>query len=243
MATRHPPDPRPSGRGRPHPQHSFGLYRLEILAAPANSILLLGVAAWVLVEAVRRLADPAGVEAGPTLAVAVAGLLVNLLAGVLLRGGAAESLNIEGAYLEVVADALGSVGVVVAGLVLVTTGWPYADPLVAAGIGVLILPRTLSIARRALHILVQAAPAHVPVEAVRADLSRLDDVVGVHDLHVWTLTGRMDVASAHLMVREGADAHAVLDAARDLLMDDYGIDHATLQVEPETHEGCQELTW
>ncbi len=126
---------------------------------------------------------------------------------------------------------------------LVTTGWPYADPLVAAGIGVLILPRTLSVARRALHILVQAAPAHVSVEAVRADLSRLDDVVGVHDLHVWTLTGRMDVASAHLMVREGADAHAVLDAARDLLMDDYGIDHATLQVEPETHEGCQELTW
>lgn len=232
-----------AGRGRVHPQRSFGLYRLEILAALANSILLLGVAAWVLVEAVRRLADPAGVEAGPMLAVAVAGLLVNLVAAALLRGGAAESLNIEGAYMEVVADALGSVGVVVAGVVLITTGWPYADPLVAGGIGVLILPRTLSIARRALRILVQAAPAHVPVEALRAELSRLQDVVDVHDLHVWTLTSNMDVASAHLMVRAGADGHAVLVAARDLLTADYGIDHATLQVEPETHEGCHELTW
>jgi cobalt-zinc-cadmium efflux system protein len=229
--------------GRQHPQRSFGLYRLEILAALANAILLLGVAAYVLVEAMRRLAAPPEVAAGPMLAVAAGGLVVNLVAFALLRQGATESLNVKGAYLEVLADTLSSVGVLIAGVVLLVTGWPYADPLVAAAIGLFIAPRAWRLGAEALRILLQAAPEQVSVEAVRADLAAIERVVDVHDLHVWTLTSAMDVASAHLVVTAASDLHATLDRARVLLADRYRIDHATLQVEPDTHTGCEQLTW
>jgi cobalt-zinc-cadmium efflux system protein len=229
--------------GRQHPQRSFGLYRLEILAALANAVLLLGVAAYVLVEAMRRLAAPPEVAAGPMLAVAAGGLVVNLVAFALLRQGATESLNVKGAYLEVLADTLSSVGVLIAGVVLLVTGWPYADPLVAAAIGLFIAPRAWRLGAEALRILLQAAPEQVSVEAVRADLAAIEGVVDVHDLHVWTLTSAMDVASAHLVVTAASDLHATLDRARVLLADRYRIDHATLQVEPDTHTGCEQLTW
>jgi cobalt-zinc-cadmium efflux system protein len=228
---------------RPHPQRSFGLYRLEILAALANAVLLLGVAGYVLYEAAWRFAEPPQVLAGPMLVVAVVGLGVNLAAFALLRQGSRESLNVEGAYLEVLADMLGSVGVIVAAVVLAVTGWPYADPLFAAAIGLFIVPRTLRIARQALRILVQAAPPDVPLEDLRRDLAALDGVVDVHDLHVWTLTSAMEVASAHLMTCPDTDAHRVLDQASKLLADRYHIDHATLQVEPDTHQGCEKLRW
>lgn len=224
-------------------QRSFGLYRLEILAALANALLLLGVAAYVVYEAVRRLQEPPEVLATGMLVVAVLGLVVNLVALSLLRTGAGESLNVHGAYLEVVADALGSVGVIVAAVILATTGWPYADPLIAAGIGLFIVPRSIRIALEAVRILVQAAPPHIRVEDVRRDLARLDGVTDAHDVHVWTLTSAMEVASAHLMVHTGADTHRVLDAARVVLADRYDIDHATVQVEPDTHEGCEEIRW
>jgi cobalt-zinc-cadmium efflux system protein len=229
--------------GRHHPQRSYGLYRLEILAALANAGLLLGVAGYVLVEAVRRLAAPPEVAAGPMLAVAAAGLAVNLVAFALLRPGAAESLNVRGAYLEVLADTLSSVGVLAAGVILLVTGWPYADPLVAAAIGLFIAPRAWRLGAEALRILLQAAPPELSVDALRDDLAAIEGVVDVHDLHVWTLTSAMDVASAHLMVTAASDLHATLDRARVLLADRYRIDHATLQVEPDTHTGCEELTW
>lgn len=229
--------------GRAHPQRSFGLYRLEILAALANAVLLLGVAGYVIIEALRRLAAPPEVLGGPMLVVAVAGLGVNLAVFWLLRAGARDSLNMQGAYLEVLADALGSVGVITAALLLLVTGWPYADPLFAAGIGLFIVPRALRLGREALRILVQAAPGHISVDEVHTDLRALPGVVDVHDVHVWTLTSDMDVASAHLMVSTDADSHGVLDQARDLLVERYQVLHATLQVEPETHEGCEELSW
>ena|SRR5680860_112866 len=224
-------------------QHSFGAYRLEILAALANAVLLFGVAIYVLYEAAQRVMDPPDVVGLPVLVVAVLGLLVNLVAFQLLRHGAEESLNVRGAYLEVLADALGSVGVIIAAAVLVTTGWPYIDPLMGAGIGLFILPRTYRLAREALRVLVQAAPPEIEIDKVRADLAALPFVVDVHDVHVWTLTSAMEVSSAHLMIRAGADAHAVLDAARALLQDRYGLTHATLQVEPDDHTGCEELSW
>jgi len=232
-----------AARGRGDPQRSFGLYRLEILAALANAVLLVGVAAYVCWEAVRRFRDPPEVLAGPMLAVAVVGLAANVVAFLLLRQGSRESLNVRGAYLEVVADTLGSVGVIVAGVVLAVTGWPYADPAVAAAIGLFILPRTWQLGREALRILVQAAPDGIPVDVVRRDLAGLDGVVDVHDLHVWTLTSQMDVASAHLMIGPAADGHGVLDRARAMLRDRHRIAHATLQVEPDTHRGCEELRW
>jgi cobalt-zinc-cadmium efflux system protein len=222
---------------------TFGLYRLEILAALANSVLLFAVAGYVLVEAALRLGDEPEVRATPMLVVAIVGLVVNVVAFVLLRTGARESVNVEGAYLEVFADMIGSIGVIAAGVVLVTTGWPYADPIVAVAIGLWILPRTWGLARRSLRVLIQAAPAHLDLARLQSDLAAVPGVVDVHDLHVWTLTSEMDVASVHLVTRTGTDSHGVLDQAREVLRDRYEIAHATLQVEPDTHEGCAEISW
>jgi cobalt-zinc-cadmium efflux system protein len=222
---------------------TFGLYRLEILAALANAALLFGVAAYVLVEAVLRFGDAPHVLAGPMLVVAIVGLVANVVAFGLLRRGSSESLNVEGAYLEVLSDLLGSVGVIVAAAVLAVTGWTWVDPVVGVAIGLFILPRAWRLGAQAVRILVQAAPPHTDLDGLEAELRGLDGVVDVHDLHVWTLTSEMDVASAHLMVRAGADSHGVLDRARDVLRHGYGIAHATLQVEPDTHVGCDEVSW
>lgn len=232
-----------ASRGSKRTGNTFGLYRLEILAALANSLLLFGVAVYVLVEALRRIGDPVEVPAAPVLVVATLGLIANLIAFALLREGAQESLNVRGAYLEVLADTVGSVGVIVGALVIAATGWTWVDPAVGVAIGLWILPRTWRLGGQALRILVQAAPPELDVEQVAADLAAVPGVVDVHDLHAWTLTSDMEVVSAHLMVRAGTDAHGVLDQARQVLLDGYGIHHATLQVEPDDHEGCHEITW
>ena len=237
LATRHE---RRAGR---RSSHTFGLYRLEILAAFVNALLLFAVAIWVLVEAVRRLFGEPEVLGVPMLIVATLGLVANLVAFALLRAGSKDSLNMEGAYLEVLADTVGSVGVIIAALLLEVFGWNWADPVIAAAIGLWILPRTWRLGRRAVHILLQAAPDHVDVDALAADLAAIDDVVDVHDLHVWTLTSEMEAASAHLMTTTGSDAHAVLDKARQILLDSYGIDHGTFQVEPDDHSGCHDIAW
>jgi cobalt-zinc-cadmium efflux system protein len=230
-------------RGTTRDHRTFGLYRLEILAALANSVLLFGVALWVLVEAVRRLDDPVEVLSGPMLVVALAGLAVNVGAFLLLREGSGESVNLEGAYLEVMADLIGSIGVVLAAIVIGVTGWEWVDPVVGVAIGVFILPRTWRLASKALRILLQAAPVGMDVAAIAADLGAITGVVDVHDLHVWTLTSEMEVATAHVMVADGTDQHGVLDRARVVLRDKHGIEHATLQVEPADHRGCDELGW
>jgi cobalt-zinc-cadmium efflux system protein len=230
-------------RARRVPSRSFGLYRLEILAALGNAVLLLGVAVWVLVEAVGRVGDAPGLATGAVLVAAAVGLAANVVAFFLLRDGAAESINVRGAYLEVVADLVGSVGVLVATGAIVVTGWHWLDPLVGALLGLWILPRTWRLAAEALRILLQAAPPGLDLEELQAELAALPGVLDAHDVHVWTLTSNMDVASAHLMVSPEADSHAVLDQARDLLSERYRVDHATLQVEPSDHTGCSEVTW
>jgi cobalt-zinc-cadmium efflux system protein len=232
-----------AGRAAGDPQRTFGLYRLEVLAALANAVLLGGVALYVLVESVRRFTAPPQVPAGPMLAVAAGGLLVNLVAFALLRAGASESLNVRGAYLEVVGDLLGSVGVIVAAVVIAITDWWYADPIVALLVALLIVPRTVQLARAALRILVQAAPKHLDVTAVQASLAALPGVRDVHDLHVWTLTSGMDVASAHLSLDPAAEFGAVLSSARATLHTEFAIDHATLQVEPAAGGQCQPVGW
>jgi cobalt-zinc-cadmium efflux system protein len=225
-------------------QHrTFGLYRLEILAALANAVLLFGVAGYVLFEAARRLDDPPEVASVPVLVVGTIGLVVNLIAFVLLRQGAAESLNVRGAYFEVVADALGSVGVIVAAGLMWATGWGWVDPVIAAGIGLFILPRAFRLGRDALRILVQAAPEGVDLSTVTTALTGIDGVADVHDLHVWTLTSDMDVLTAHLGIVEGADAQRVLQAARVVLAEQFNLDHATLQVETAGNHDCSEMTW
>jgi len=230
--------------GSSKPGRTYGLYRLEVLAPLANTVLLFGVASYVLFEAVRRFSAPHEVLAGPMLAVAVAGLGANLVAFWLLRAGAKESLNVQGAYLEVLADALGSVGVIVAALVIQFTGWQYADPIIAVAVGAMILPRTWRLGRQAVRILVQAAPKGLDMATVERDLIEIDGVVDVHDVHVWTLTSGMDVASAHLTIRDEAALGLVLVTARDRLHERYGIDHATLQVEPVGADaGCRGVDW
>ncbi|RQX16031.1 cation transporter [Micromonospora ureilytica] len=226
------------------PQRTFGLYRLEVLAALANAVLLSGVAIYVVIESIRRFGDPHQVIAGPMLAVAVLGLLANIGAFALLRAGARESINLQGAYLEVLGDLLGSLGVIGAALLITVTDWWWADPLVAVAIGVFILPRTWRLARAAIRILVQAAPEHLQVTAVHDRLAAVPGVVEVHDLHVWTLTSGMEVASAHLTMAPGAEVGAVLTAARTALHDDFRIEHATLQIEPGAASGaCGSIEW
>jgi len=234
---------RAASNARDHSQRTFGLYRLEILAALANAVLLFGVAGYIGFEAVKRLGDTRDVASVPVLIVGVIGLCVNVVAFVLLRAGAKESLNVQGAYLEVLSDMLGSVGVIVAAAVWGITGWTWVDPVIGAVIGVFILPRAYKLGRTAIRVLVQAAPAHLDVATLHADLAAIAGVVDVHDLHVWTLTSEMDVASAHVMVAAGVDTHGVLDQARALLAERHGITHATLQVEPDDHDGCNEMTW
>ncbi len=232
-----------ASRGSERRHRTFGLYRLEILAALANAVLLFGVAIYVLVEAVGRFNDPPKVFGTPMLVVASLGLVANLVAFALLRSGSKESLNVEGAYLEVLSDTMGSVGVIIAAIVIQVTGSGWVDPAVGIAIGLWILPRTWRLGGRAVRILVQAAPPGTDLDAIEAALAGLDGVVDVHDLHIWTLTSEMDVASAHLMVREGTDTHSVLDQARMLLRDVHHIDHATLQIEPDSHTGCDEVAW
>jgi cobalt-zinc-cadmium efflux system protein len=223
--------------------HTFGLYRLEILAAFVNALLLVGVAIWVLVEAVRRLTSEPEVLGLPMLIVAVLGLVANLVAFALLRAGSKESLNVEGAYLEVLADTIGSVGVIVAAVLLELFGWTWVDPVAAIVIGVWILPRTWHLGRRAIRILLQSAPPDLDIDGLATELTAITGVVDVHDLHVWTLTSEMDAASAHLVVDDGVDTHAVLDRARELLAAGHGIDHGTFQIEPRDHVGCDGTPW
>ncbi|MBB3664109.1 cobalt-zinc-cadmium efflux system protein [Prauserella sediminis] len=231
-------------RSGPTYTRTFGLYRAEVLAALANAFLLFGVGGYVIYEAIDRIGGAPEVPGVPVLLAGAAGLIANIVAFMLLRSGAKESLNIRGAYLEVLADLVGSVAVLVSAALTLLTGWRYADPVAGVAIGVWILPRTAVLAARSLRILFQHAPRGVDVAALEADLAALDSVDDVHDLHVWTLTSGMEVASAHLTISPDGDTSAVLAAAQDLLTTRYGIEHATLQVEPREHaQRCEELSW
>jgi cobalt-zinc-cadmium efflux system protein len=173
----------------------------------------------------------------------VLGLLANLVAFALLRSGAKESINVEGAYLEVLADTVGSVVVILAAILLQVFGWMWVDSVAGVLIGVWILPRTWRLGRRAVRILLQAAPEHLDLDQLADELAAIDGVVGVHDLHVWTLTSEMDAASVHLVTSAASDSHAVLDDARQCLAERHGIIHGTFQVEPDDHEGCDRVAW
>lgn len=223
-------------------QQTFGLYRLEVLAAGANAVLLLGVGLYILYEAYQRVRDPAQIASGPMLWIAVLGLLANLVAFGLLREGAKESINVQGAFLEVLSDTLGSTGVIIAALVIRLTGWTIVDPLIAAAIGLFVVPRTLSLGRQALRILMQHAPERVGIDALTARLRTLSGVAGAHDVHVWTLTSGMDVGSAHLLLAPDASSTDVLTAAQSVFRDGFSIEHATIQIE-SGDGGCAQTRW
>jgi cobalt-zinc-cadmium efflux system protein len=213
------------------PERSFGFYRVEIFAAVANAVILFGVAAYILYEAVQRFAAPPEVVGLPMLGVAIVGLVVNLISMRLLHASAQTSLNMRGAYLEVLGDLLGSVAVIVAGIVILTTGWYPIDPIASVVIAGLILPRTWSLLREAVDVLLQATPRGVDLDEVRDHIRRADGVVDAHDLHAWTLTSGIHVVSAHVVIQSDADPARVLDELCACLADDFDFEHSTIQLE------------
>jgi cobalt-zinc-cadmium efflux system protein len=215
------------------PGRSFGFARAEILAALVNGAVLVALAIWIFVEAGRRLADPPDVRGGWVLVVGSVGLLVNLVAARVLWRPGGGSLNLRAALLHVLADLLGSFGVVVAGLVVLAAGWERADPIVSILIGVLVLLSAWSVLREATGILLEAAPAGLDVPEVRRAITSHHGVVGVHDLHVWTITSGFPSLSAHVVVERNADCHAVRRELEQVLRDRFGLDHTTLQVDHE----------
>lgn len=230
---------RPDSTGR----RTYGRYRAEIFAAGLSVLLMIGVCGYVLVNAVQRFGSPVEVPRGVLMVVGVVGLLVNLVALALLRGGSAENLNVKGAYLEVLADALGSVGVLTAGLLTWLTGSLLWDPILALALAGFVGVRAVRLGREVLGVLGQSAPAGIDPAEAQHRLAAVDGVDEVHDLHLWTLTSGMNVATAHLVSARDADPAAVLVAASEVLREDFGIDHATLQVEPSGSDACQGTAW
>ncbi|GBE24401.1 cobalt-zinc-cadmium resistance protein CzcD [bacterium BMS3Bbin02] len=219
---------------------TYGLRRLEVIAALANAVMVFGVAAYVLYEALKRLRTPVDVESSMMLVIATLGLIVNIIAMRLLRESASDSINVEGAYLEVWADTIGSIGVIVAAVAIQITGWQIIDPLIGVGIAIFIVPRAWRLGRKAIKILLQIAPDSIDIEEVRSSLADIDDVTGIHNLHVWTVSSGENVASAHITVAAESDHHEVLDLAADMLETKYGIINTTVQVEPPDHTVCAE---
>jgi cobalt-zinc-cadmium efflux system protein len=225
-------------RGSSSAARTYGWHRAEVFTAVANAALLIGVALFILYEAVERLSRAPSVPGVPMIVVALAGLAANFVVAVLLRSHSSESLAVKGAYMEVVADTVGSLGVLIAGVVTVTTHWPYADVVVAVLVALWVLPRAISLARDALRILSESSPTHIDVEELRSALGAVNGVTEVHDLHVWTLSPGKDMCTAHLT--SAADSARVLQDARAVLTA-RGLHHATVQIDcPDGYAACSD---
>ena len=217
----------------PTTENTYGYFRAEILAAVANGVVLFLVAGYILYEAFLRVWAPPIIRGGPMLAIAILGLGVNLLGMGLLHHGAGESLNVQGAYLEVLNDALGSIGVIVAAVIIQATGFYLIDPLSSAAIGLFILPRTWALMRKALHILMEGVPPHLDIREIETAMTTSAGVRAVHDLHVWTLTSGKEAMSSHVVVDDLAAGDRILRDLHKLLHERFGIEHTTIQLESE----------
>lgn len=222
-------------------ERTFGWYRVEILVAVINTVVLFGVAAFVLFEAWRRLMEPPEVAGGLMLAVALAGMAANGVSLWLLRDAQARSLNMRGAYLEVLGDLLGSAAVVVAAVVIALTGFEQADAIASAVIGLMIVPRTWRLLRDAVDVLLEATPKGVDLHEVRRHILEADGVIDVHDLHAWTITSGMNVVSAHVVVQQEADPAGVLDRLCGCLSEDFDVEHSTFQLETHDRRRVEEI--
>ncbi|MFE9448205.1 cation diffusion facilitator family transporter [Streptomyces sp. NPDC006739] len=223
----------------PSANRTFGLARAEILAALANCLLLLGVGGYVLYEAVQRFLAPADTAGGLMIVFGLIGLVANMVSLTLLMRGQKESLNVRGAFLEVAADALGSVAVLISASVILSTGWQTADPIASLVIGLMIVPRTLKLLRETLDVLLESAPKDVDMSEVRAHILALDGVQDVHDLHAWTITSGLPVLSAHVVVRSDVlnaiGNEKMLHELQGCLGDHFDVEHCTFQLEPVGH--------
>ncbi|EFQ82862.1 cation diffusion facilitator family transporter [Aeromicrobium marinum DSM 15272] len=230
---------RPDSTGR----RTYGSYRAEVFASGLTVLIMLGVAVYVVIEAISRINSEPEVASTAMLIVGVIGLGINVVTMMLLRAGSKESLNVKGAYFEVVSDAAGSVGVILAGLLVAATGNGLWDTIVALAIGIFVAVRAVILGRQVLAVLGQHLPEGMELQDVVADLESVPGVADIHDLHIWTLTSGMNVATAHLVVDDGVSAQTVLVSAQRALAERHHIEHATLQVEAVKGEQCHELGW
>ena len=218
--------------GRPAtPNRSFGYKRAEILAALFNGATLVAISVWIFIEAYRRFFEPPEILGGWMLAVAALGLVVNLAGAAILSRSGGESLNIQGALRHLLADVLGSVGAIAAALVILTTGWRYADPIISVLIGLLVLGSSWKLLRDSTNILLEGTPPGIDAREVGRSMVEASGVVEVHDLHVWTITSGFPALAAHVLVGQAEDCHARRRDLEELLAREYGIEHTTLQVD------------
>jgi len=215
----------------PTPRRSFGYQRAEVLAALANGLTLVAISGWIFYEAYHRLQDPPEVLGGPMLGVAVIGLAVNAAGAYILTRGEGESLNVSAALRHVLADLAGSVGVIAASVIILTTGWREADPLIGALIGALVLASSWGILRDSLRILLEQAPPDVDPRKIGEAMAAVPGVVEVHDLHVWTVTSGFPALAAHVLVAEDADCHERRRTLESMIAERFEIGHTTLQVD------------
>lgn len=225
-------------RRAPDARRSFGYHRFQVLAAFANALALIAIAAWIVIEAARRLADPIEVLARPMLAIAVVGLVINLVAFAILHGGDRRNLNLRGALLHVLGDLLGSVAAITAAMVIIATGWTPIDPVLSLVVALIVLRGGWGLAKRAAHILLEGSPEDLDTETVRTALIEgVDEVTDIHHVHAWSLNTEQPLITLHAVVREDADHRAVLARVNRVLADRFGIDHATIQLEPGSRLG------
>ena len=224
------------GEKKADSSRTFGYYRTEILAAVINAVVLLGISIYVLFEAYQRFQNPPEVQSKSMLIVAGIGLLVNVIGMMILRKGSEGSLNMKGAYFEVLSDMLTSVGVMIAGIIMLTTGWYYADPLISAAIGLLIFPRTLRLLKEAINVLLEGTPNDVDIHQLRKSLEETPGVKNVHDLHVWSLTSSVNAMSAHIVKDTGTSQSQLLKTLTDTTVENFKINHTTFQIEEEGYE-------
>lgn len=220
-------------------EKSYGYHRAEILAAVTNAVVLLLLAVWILYEAYRRVFEPPHVLGIPMLLIGLVGLAVNVTSMKLLADESALSLNVRSAYLEVLSDAISSVGVILGGVTIWLTGWFLIDPFLSAGISVFIVWRTWALLTQAVHVLMEGVPTHLDAKEVGQAMAGVPGVKGIHDLHIWTITSGLDALSAHVVVPVGEDRDAVLGRLQSLLRDRWRIDHATLQIVEERTDRVQ----
>ncbi|MDN5696590.1 MAG: cation diffusion facilitator family transporter [Rubrobacter sp.] len=213
------------------PNRSFGYKRAEILAALANGVTLVAISIWIFIEAYGRLGEPPEIMGGPMLAVAVAGLAVNVAGFTILARSSGESLNLQGAARHVLADLLGSVGAIAAAIIVITTGWRYADPIISVVIGLLVLASSWKLLKDSVNILLEKSPPGLDADEIGRSMARAEGVSEVHDLHVWTITSGFPALSAHVLVEHDEDCHARRRELEGMLHEEYGIDHTTLQVD------------
>lgn len=212
-------------------ENTYGYYRVEILAALTNAVVLILISLYILYEAYERFRNSPEVQSGAMIGVTAVGLVINLIGVYVLRSGSGESLNMKGAYFEVLSDMLTSIGVIVAGIIMLTTGWYYADPLISAGIGLFILPRTWSLLKDAVGVLIEGTPADVDITKLRENLEKVEGVSDIHDLHVWSLTSGINAMSVHAVLSNDDEHDAVMRRVHALCTKEFKIQHVTVQTE------------